>query len=226
MNFKEWAVVISWQRLLGMFLLVTTVSNCTMGTQRVHLSKERAKEIEKKYGPFAVARIEAAISLTKKIDTLSEEKKLDEVNRFVNKVRFTSDKDAWGKKDYWAKPVEFLGRDKGDCEDFVITKYFMLRKSGVPEEKLFFTYVKALKLNQAHMVLSYYKTPKSIPLVLDNLNYKVLRASKRNDLAYVYSFNAKELYLNRQKSLGKIVPGGRDKNKKWAEFLDKIEKGF
>lgn len=223
---KQLTNVKNWRRLLGMFLVVTTVSNCTMGAQKAVLSKERAKEIEKKYGPFAVARINAAIRLTNELDSLSDREKLDKVNRFVNSVRFTSDKEAWGKKDYWARPIEFLGRDKGDCEDFVITKYFMLRKLGVPEEKLFFTYVKALKLNQAHMVLSYYETPKSIPLVLDNLNYKVLQADKRNDLAYVYSFNANQLYLNRQKGLGKVVPGGRDKNRKWAAFLEKIDKEF
>ncbi|WP_309497488.1 transglutaminase-like cysteine peptidase [Sulfurovum sp.] len=206
--------------------MLSTVTNCTRGAQSPLLSDERTKEIEKKYGPLAVARIEAGLRLINKIDPLSDKEKLDKVNGFVNQVRFTSDQIAWGKKDYWARPVEFLGRDKGDCEDFVITKYFMLRKSGVPEEKLFFTYVKALRLNEAHMVLSYYETPKSIPLILDNLNFKVLPASKRSDLAFVYSFNAKELYLNRQQGLGKIVPGGRDKNKKWASFLDKVEKEF
>ena len=218
----RWTDVKVWRLLLVMLFVV----GCTVGAKSTLLSNERWKEIEKKYGSYAVARIEAALKLIKRIDSFSEREKLDEVNSFVNKVRFTSDQVAWGKKDYWARPVEFLGRDKGDCEDFVITKYFMLRKTGVQEERLFFTYVKALKLNQAHMVLTYYETPKSMPLVLDNLNFKVLPASKRNDLAFVYSFNAKELYLSRQKSLGKVVPGGRDKNRKWATFLDKIEKEF
>ncbi len=222
----QWTNVKGWRLLLVMFLGLSTVTNCTMGAQNPLLSNERSKEIEKKYGSLAVARVEAGLKLIRQIDALSEKEKLGEVNKFVNKVRFTSDQVAWGVKDYWARPVEFLGRDKGDCEDFVITKYFMLRKAGVPEEKLFFTYVKALRLNQAHMVLSYYETPKSVPLILDNLNFKVLPASKRNDLAFVYSFNAKELYLNRQKGLGKVVPGGRDKNRKWATFLDNIEKEF
>lgn len=222
----RWTDVKGLRLVLGMFLMLSTVTNCTMGSQSPLLSDKRSKEIEKKYGSFAVARIEAGLRLIKKIEPLNDREKLDKVNKFANQVRFTSDQVAWGVKDYWARPVEFLGRDKGDCEDFVITKYFMLRKSGVPEEKLFFTYVKALRLNQAHMVLSYYETPKSIPLVLDNLNYKVLPANKRNDLAFVYSFNAKELYLNRQRGLGKVVPGGRDKNRKWAAFLDKIEKEF
>jgi len=211
-----------WRLLLVMLLVV----GCTVVAKSPYPSDARWKEIEKKYGSFAVVRMKAGLKLIKRIEPLSERKKLDEVNNFVNKVRFVSDQRVWGVKDYWAKPVEFLGRDKGDCEDFVITKYFMLRKAGVLEERLFFTYVKALKLNQAHMVLTYYETPKSIPLVLDNLNFKVLPASNRNDLAFVYSFNAKELYLSRQKGLGKVVPGGRDKNRKWAAFLDKIEKEF
>ena len=218
----RWANVKVWRLLLVMLLVV----GCTVVAKSPYPSDKRWKEIEKKYGSFAVVRIKAGLKLIKRIEPLSERKKLNEVNNFVNKVRFVSDQRVWGVKDYWAKPVEFLGRDKGDCEDFVITKYFMLRKAGVPEERLFFTYVKALRLNQAHMVLTYYETPKSMPLVLDNLNFKVLPASKRNDLAFVYSFNAKELYLSRQKGLGKVVPGGRDKNRKWATFLDKIEKEF
>lgn len=218
----RWFDVKVWRLFLGMLLMV----GCTVVAQSPIVSNERWKEIKKKYGSYAVKRMKSGLYLTKRIKSLSERKKLDEVNRFVNKVRFVSDQSAWGVKDYWARPVEFLGRNKGDCEDFVITKYFMLRKSGIPEERLYFTYVKALSLNQAHMVLSYYETPKSIPLVLDNLNSKVLRANKRSDLAFVYSFNAKEIYLNRQKSLGKIVPGGRDRNKEWAKFLEKIKKEF
>jgi len=222
----QWAKVKGWRLLLVMFLVLSTVTNCTMGAQSPLLSDKRSNEIKKKYGALAVVRIEAGLKIIKQIEDQSDRKKLDAVNKFANQVRFTSDQIAWGVKDYWARPVEFLGRDKGDCEDFVITKYFMLRKAGVAEDKLFFTYVKALRLNEAHMVLSYYETPKSIPLILDNLNFKVLPASKRNDLAFVYSFNAKELYLNRQKGLGKIVPGGRDKNGKWASFLENIEKEF
>lgn len=215
-----------WRLIWGTFLIAGTVITSSIEAQSLLLSSERSIEIAKKYGAFAVKRIEAVLKLIKRIKTLSDLQQLDEVNRFVNKVRFTSDQHAWGVKDYWATPVEFLGRDKGDCEDFVITKYFMLRKAGVPAKKLFFTYVKALRFNQAHMVLSYYETPKSIPLILDNLNHKVLPASERNDLAFVYSFNAKELYLNKQKGLGKVVPGGRDKNRKWAIFLESFEKDF
>ncbi len=219
----QWIGTKRWRMLL-MVLLAASIAAAATGDTL--LSKQRRQEIRKRYGNYAVARIEAALKLINRISALDDIKKLTSVNCFVNRVHFVSDQRAWGKKDYWAKPVEFLGRDKGDCEDFVITKYFMLRKAGIPEEKLYFTYVKALRFNQAHMVLSYYRTPKSIPLVLDNLNFKVLPATQRKDLAFVYSFNAKALYLNRQKGLGEVVPGRNNQNRKWAKFLDRLEKEF
>lgn len=222
----QWDNVKTKRLLMSMLFMVGIINHCSVGAKSAFLVEKQRKSIEKKYGHKAVIRIENALKLTKRIGSYSDRKKLGEVNKFVNRVYFVTDQRAWGKEDYWASPLEFLGRNRGDCEDFVITKYFMLRKSGVSSKKLFFTYVKALKLNQAHMVLSYYDTPSSIPLVLDNLNYKVLPASQRNDLAFVYSFNATKLYLNRQKGLGKVVLGGRNKNKKWATFLEKIEKEF
>lgn len=212
--------------LMKIVFIMTLMHHYSVGAKSTLEYEKHRKTIKKKYGHKGAVRIENALKLTHDIRSLSDRKKLEKVNRFVNRVYFVTDQSAWGKTDYWATPVEFLGRNRGDCEDFVITKYFMLRKAGVSSKKLFFTYVKALKFNQAHMVLSYYDTPKSVPLVLDNLNYKVLPASQRKDLAFVYSFNAQKLYLNRQKGLGKVVPGGRNKNKKWATFLEKIEKEF
>jgi predicted transglutaminase-like cysteine proteinase len=61
-------------------------------------------------------------------------------------------------------------------------------------------YVKALKLNQAHMVLTYYSSPGAMPLVLDNLNSRILPANKRTDLAPVYSFNGDGLWLSKSRS--------------------------
>lgn len=113
---------------------------------------------------------------------------LKQVNDFVNKqVRFESDVQIWNKNDYWATPMQTLGIQRGDCEDYSIAKYFTLSAAGVPEERLRLMYVQALKLNQAHMVLAYYATPDAEPLVLDNLNGEILPASARSDLKPVYS---------------------------------------
>jgi predicted transglutaminase-like cysteine proteinase len=153
------------------------------------------------------------------------QKQLLEVNRFFNQFEYQEDRIHWGEQDYWATPSEFLGTQKGDCEDFVIAKYFALRALGVPDERLYLTYVKALKQNVAHMVLSYFPTPAGIPQILDNYNPMILSANKRTDLLPVYSFNAKSLFLtNASAGLGKSLPTNKIKNSKWKKLLADIQK--
>ena len=148
------------------------------------------------------------------------EEQLREVNRFFNQFEYREDSDQWGQKDYWATPEEFIGTQKGDCEDFVIAKYFTLRKLGVPDERLYLTYAKHLQLNVAHMVLSYFPTPRSNPLILDNYNPEIVAGSERKDLLPVYSFNAKSLFLsNASAGLGKSLPTDKIKNSKWQKLL-------
>ena len=132
----------------------------------------------------------------------SELERLALVNTFFNKnIRFGTDLEVWEQEDYWATPLETLGRGAGDCEDFAIAKYFSLVALGVPEPKLRFVYVRALLQQgqtlrvEPHMVLAYYKSPGAEPLVLDNLASIIASASQRNDLTPVYSFN-KEGYFN------------------------------
>lgn len=153
------------------------------------------------------------------------ETKLGEINRFFNRFEYREDHEHWGEEDYWATPGEFIGTHKGDCEDFVIAKYFALRKLGVPDERLYLTYVKALRQNVAHMVLSYFPTPSSIPQILDNYNPQILRADRRKDLLPVYSFNARSLFLtNSSAGLGKSLPTNKIKNSKWTRLLADIQK--
>ncbi len=87
--------------------------------------------------------------------------------------------------------MELLTTNGGDCEDFSIAKYLTLRAMGVPDDQLRIIYVKALELNQAHMVLAWYKTPGSDPLILDNLINDIKPASQRNDLEPVTASTVK-----------------------------------
>ena len=128
--------------------------------------------------------------------------KLRQVNDFFNRrTRFGDDSDIWGVQDYWATPLETLGRGQGDCEDFAIAKYVTLKLLGVSPEKLRLTYVKARiggpqsTLVQAHMVLSYYPAPDNEPLVLDNLISDIRPASRRADLITIFGFNAEGLWV-------------------------------
>ena len=130
---------------------------------------------------------------------------MNAVNDFVNKVEFIDDIYHWGKQDYWATPLQTLVTKAGDCEDLSIAKYFTLTAMGVEEEKLRLTYVKALDINRAHMVVSYFNKPNAEPLVLDNLNPKILPASQRNDLLPVYSFNANGLWLTKRNATARYA---------------------
>src|SRR3546814_12131551 len=109
---------------------------------------------------------------------LSEQALLKAVNKYWNQtIMGGEDIYVWKQKDYWATPLETLVKGAGDCEDYVIGKYFSLLKLGVAPDKLRLVYVKARLGRQsvAHMVLGYYPTTDADPLVLD----KIGRASCR-----------------------------------------------
>ena len=113
------------------------------------------------------------------------------VNDLFNHVPQVEDAQHWGVADYWASPAEFVASNGGDCEDFVIAKYFALREGGIPAEKMRLTYVKSFQGGKIenHMVLAYYPAPDAEPLLLDNLQPQMLPASQRPDLLPVYEFN-------------------------------------
>lgn len=186
-----------------------------------------SRRAEALYGPLGPgkARVDEWQALLGRLAGADEKKQLEEVNRFFNaKLRFTDDLATWGQVDYWATPVEALRKGAGDCEDYAIAKYISLRHLGVPSEKLRITYVKALRLNQAHMVLTYYARPDAVPLVLDNLVGGILPASQRSDLLPVYAFNAEGLWLAGKS--GKQV-GDSKRLSRWQDLLKKMKaEGF
>jgi predicted transglutaminase-like cysteine proteinase len=147
---------------------------------------------------------------------------LGPVNTYFNRLPFVTDQAHWNVEDYWASPAEAVGSNGADCEDFSIAKYFALKELGVPIERLRITYVKAVRLDKAHMVLAYYPAPDAVPLVLDNLENKIRPASERTDLVPVYSFNDDDLLL-----LGEGQTSTRTRNtrqiRSWNTLLNKLE---
>lgn len=144
----------------------------------------------------ALPGLEAVLTEARGQDELH---RLVAVNRYYNQqVLFRPDWDIWAQEDYWASPLETLAMGRGDCEDFVIAKYATLLAVGVPLAKLRLVYVRARLPDQAalvpHMVLAYYGTPGSEPLILDNLQPEVVPAGQRPDLAPVFSFNSAGLW--------------------------------
>ena len=110
----------------------------------------------------------------------------------------------------------------GDCEDFSVAKYFSLREMGMSMDKLRLTYVKALSINQAHMVLGYFSDKNAEPLIMDNLDAEIRPASERKDLLPVYSFNGEDLWLSKDKSTHKWVGAGKSTRMSlWQNLLKK-----
>ncbi|EXF47358.1 periplasmic protein-like protein [Pseudomonas sp. BAY1663] len=183
---------------------------------------------EQRYGPLDEARnrIEAWRDLLDQAAALDEREKLDQVNRFFNRhIAFSDDMHVWQQEDYWATPVEALLKGAGDCEDYALAKYFTLRRLGIPSERMRITYVKALRLNQAHMVLTYYPSPAADPLVLDNIDGVIRPASQRNDLLPVYAFNAEGLFL--PGATGGKRSGDSKRLSRWQDVLLKMRaEGF
>jgi predicted transglutaminase-like cysteine proteinase len=180
------------------------------------------------YGPLGEGRerINAWQNLLATRGQSSELEQSNLVNRFFNRqLHYREDSELWHQPDYWATPVESLIKGAGDCEDYAIAKYFSLRRLGVPSEKLLITYVKALGLNRAHMVLTYYATPASEPLVLDSLVDVIAPASQRPDLLPVYAFNGEGLWLPGDS--GNTRAGDSKRLSRWQDVLQKMRaEGF
>jgi len=182
--------------------------------------------IEMRFGADAKERVQAWQSLIEeeRASPSSEWRLINKVNSFFNRVRFISDVKHWHREDYWATPVELLSTNGGDCEDFSIAKYFTLLELGVPDERMRITYVKAIRLNQAHMVLAYYETPESEPLILDNLIRRIKSASQRRDLLPVYSFNGKNLWMSKERGQGRRIEGGSQRINLWQDLNVRMKK--
>ena len=181
-------------------------------------------------GPQALASARALQGVLASLAGQDDMAKLVAVNDFFNRrIVFTSDQDVWGQTDYWASPLEMFEKGRGDCEDYVIGKYFSLIAAGMPSSKLRLVYVRAQiggsdGAAQAHMVLAYYATPGGEPLVLDSLIGEIRPASRRPDLAPVFSFNSDGLW---QGTGGPSAGDPVARLSRWREVLAKARsEGF
>jgi predicted transglutaminase-like cysteine proteinase len=216
---------VSLSVLLGLCLLLhfglQTVANVSL----IAVSPAVLTEVEDRFGRGAKRRIERWQELVFELQGETPEKQLKKVNSFFNRVRYKTDQQHWNSEDYWATPIELLSTNGGDCEDYAIAKYFTLRALGIPDEHLRITYVNAIEIGQAHMVLTYYGDNRINPLVLDNLKPWIQQASERRDLIPVYGFNGGGLWDSRERANGVLV-GTPDILDHWSTLLGRLPPGY
>ena len=194
------------------------------------LDKTQALALQR-YGPKGAELVAAWRAMMSSGSNLSEVEKLAQVNNFFNRrMLFESDATVWQHEDYWATPLEFMGRNAGDCEDFSIAKYITLLHMGVPNAKLRMIYVRARiggagsTKSEAHMVLGYYANPAEEPMVLDNLITNIRPASARSDLSPVFSFNSDGLWVSGA-ATSSADPTAR--LSRWRDVLERMrQEGF
>lgn len=210
------------------FALITPILFCFTTIFAAGFDFSKLSQLAKqRYGEEAYQDIVELERLTSQLKSASETEKLNQINDFFNrKLTFADDIDVWGQTDYWASPLESIGLQAGDCEDFSIAKYMFLKALGIANDKLRLTYVKAKYMHQgqltvrAHMVLSYYQSPQSEPLILDNLVPNITSASNRKDLSPIFSFNDKGLWVGNS---SKPKSDSQSHLSKWRDVLTRMQ---
>ena len=173
---------------------------------------------------FILKRLAKYEEVKNKARNLDINKKLTQINLFINGSLAEFDNASMGIDDYWMTPKEFFIKGHGDCEDYVIAKYFTLLELGVKKENLYPAIVKVQGSASFHLVLLYVEDKNKSPLVLDNLSFKILPFSKRTDLTPKVAFNEIDSYtLTREKFLQKAnVDWGKEN--KWEKLLNRVYK--
>lgn len=118
---------------------------------------EYARDSEKKKNsllylpPFSQ---QARLNLEKALPGMKPLEKVSAINGFINfQAKSGTDEELYGLTEKWAAPAEFFRLARGDCEDFAIAKYFVLREHGFSAEELRLLIVRE-NGNAGHMLLA------------------------------------------------------------------------
>lgn len=113
------------------------------------------------------------IAMTDDLRGLEGRALLGHANRAVNlAIRPASDLSRFGVVDRWSAPLETLASGEGDCEDYAILKYALLRLSGLAAEDLRVLIVRGVSALEDHAVLSVRFDDRW--LVLDNRRFAMI----------------------------------------------------
>ncbi|MBE0531204.1 MAG: transglutaminase-like cysteine peptidase [Rhodospirillales bacterium] len=108
------------------------------------------------------------------------------VNEAVNAVPYESDAQKFGTQDRWQSPLDFFD-GSGDCEDFAIAKYFMLRQLGVSDDDLRIVIYFEPRNQAMHAILA--STADGRMAILDNRSARITSVADYPAAAPKYAVN-------------------------------------
>ena len=109
------------------FLLIPYI---LLSNEYPHFTKKDFLSIEKQSGRIAKNRAMDYQEKVLSFKSFKKTKQINIVNNYLNQLLPQYDAVIQNQEDYWASPKEFLTTGYGDCEDYVIIKYFTLLKLG------------------------------------------------------------------------------------------------
>lgn len=126
---------------------------------------------------------------------MSRAQQIDEVNRYMNSIRYVEDSRNYGKSDQWSTPIEFLTKG-GDCEDFAIAKYASLRALGFSADQMRVAIVQDKIKNIPHAILIVYDGGNTY--VLDNQDKSTRMADSVSRYKPIFSLNSDSWWLHKR----------------------------
>jgi len=113
---------------------------------------------------------------------------LEDVNRQINAaIRYAGDMAQHGMPDRWSAPLAALAAGKGDCEDYAIAKYVILREAGYPLADLRFLLVRDRIARDDHAVLAARLDGRW--LILDNRFNAIPEDSRMHNFTPLYALD-------------------------------------
>ncbi|EKF17341.1 transglutaminase family protein cysteine peptidase BTLCP [Nitratireductor pacificus pht-3B] len=141
------------------------------------------------------AKAVALADSVKRVKTKSFLRKLAEINVAVNRtVAYTTDRDNYGRLDFWAEPSQILRLGKGDCEDYAILKMAALNAAGIPMTSMSIVVLQDQRRALFHAVLAV--STSQGHFILDNLHDKVMKDTALGDYLPLYSMSADRSWIH------------------------------
>jgi predicted transglutaminase-like cysteine proteinase len=114
--------------------------------------------------------------------------RFETANRTINvAVRYTSDIAQHDEPDRWSTPVSTLSTGRGDCEDYAIAKYAVLKETGVADDDLRLVLVRDRRAGEDHAVLAVRSGERW--MILDNRYDSVVPDAEIRHFTPLYAIN-------------------------------------